>query len=1140
MRRMSWVIGVGMLALCLMITGCGCSPIVLPVVVPNVVPMQESAANTAIIGAGLVIGTVTKQCSNRAVGTVLSQTPPGGAFVTPGSPVNMVVSSGPCLNPVPDVVGETLGGAGATLVGAGFVTGNVTHQCSDTVAEGIVISQDPVAGTQAAPGSTVDLVISTGPCNVIVPNVVGQTLTAAGTTLTGSGVVTGVVTYQCSDTVKAGVVISEDPVAGTSVVPGSAVNLVVSTGLCPVVPNVVGETQAAAGTAIAGVNLTTGTVTQQCSDSVAAGLAISQSPLPGTQVAPGSAVDYVLSTGPCLIAVPAVIDQTQAAADTTLTGAGLSVGAVTQECSNTVAAGSVVSETPPASTLVASGTPVNLVISTGLCNVIVLPGNVPLEMVFVPCGSFLMGRYAGEQGSYSNEDPQHPVTIANGFWMGKYELTQAQWVAVTGTNPSYFTGDLQRPVDTVSWNAITQTFLPALNTATGLTFRLPSEAEWEYACRAGDQTPPTRYYWGDDPGSTQIGSYAWYVTNSGLTTHAVGTAGTTGHPNAFGLYDMNGNVAEWCQDWFHGSYSGAPTDGSAWELPVGTGRVARGGTLNDNVTACRSATRITFNPVGAGFSVGFRVAISTNLCSQNTAVPDVVGQTQTVAGTTLAGTNLSTGTVTGQCSDVVAVGLVISENPPAGTLVASGSAVSLVVSTGPCLVAVPDVVGQTQAGAGITLTGAGLGTGTVTQQCSDTVAAGLVVSEDPPAGTLVAPGTPGTPSTLVALVVSTGPCPVTVPGVVGLSQSTGGIELTSVNLTVGMVTQQCSDTAAPGVILSQAPLAGDQVPPGSAVDLVVSSGPCNATVPDVAGQTQAAAGTTITGVNLTVGTVTEQCSDTVAAGLVISQDPLAGAQAVPGSAVNLVISTGLCNAVITLPGGVTLDIVWVPGGNFQMGSPDAEQERNAPEGPQHPVTVNGFWMGKYELTKRQWQAVTGAMVTPPWAGQSSVLADPDSPAVFVSWDAAQSFVTALNNYTGQTFRLPSEAEWEYACRAGTSSRFYWGDDLNSIDISGYAWWHGNADAVVGQQFAHIVGTKTANSFGLFDMSGNAWEWAQDWYHDNYANAPSDGSAWEVPIGTSRVLRSGSWTYWGGNCRSATRFGMASSFADAGSGMRLAK
>lgn len=176
------------------------------------------------------------------------------------------------------------------------------------------------------------------------------------------------------------------------------------------------------------------------------------------------------------------------------------------------------------------------------------------EMVVVPAGSFLMGSPATEEGRFPREDPQHRVTINYRFAVGKYEVTQAEWEAVMGDNPSYFKGK-NRPVDGVTWNNL-QAFISKLNAKTGKKYRLPTEAEWEYAARAGTDSA---YSFGDD--ANQLGGqYGWFDGNSGGVTHPVGEK----KPNAFGLYDMHGNVWEWTEDCDHNNYHGAPTDGSAW------------------------------------------------------------------------------------------------------------------------------------------------------------------------------------------------------------------------------------------------------------------------------------------------------------------------------------------------------------------------------------------------------------------------------------------------------------------------------------------------------------------------------------------------------------------------------------------------
>ncbi len=204
-----------------------------------------------------------------------------------------------------------------------------------------------------------------------------------------------------------------------------------------------------------------------------------------------------------------------------------------------------------------------------------------------------------------------------------------------------------------------------------------------------------------------------------------------------------------------------------------------------------------------------------------------------------------------------------------------------------------------------------------------------------------------------------------------------------------------------------------------------------------------------------------------------------------------------------------------------MGAPEDEQDWDRSQGPQHQVTVPRFWISQHPVTKGQWTAVMG---TTPWAGQSpiTVLDDPDSPAIYVSWEDARAFVMELSALTGDDFRLPTEAEWEYACRARTTTRFYWGDDPNYTVGDAYCWWKYNTvDA--NEPYAHVVGQKLPNDWGLYDMSGNVNEWCEDDYHGTYTGAPTDGSAWvDSPRAYYRVVRGGCYKSLGAVCRSAFR------------------
>jgi formylglycine-generating enzyme required for sulfatase activity len=237
----------------------------------------------------------------------------------------------------------------------------------------------------------------------------------------------------------------------------------------------------------------------------------------------------------------------------------------------------------------------------------------PTNMVFVPPNTFTMGSPTNELHRDVNEGPQTTVTLTRGFWIGKYEVTQGEYLAVTGTNPSVFPGDLSRPISSVSWPdatnycwMLTQRELAAGRIPPGSEYRLPTEAEWECAARAGTTT---RFSYGDDPDYSSLGNYAWHPLDDGLTVHPVGQK----LPNPWGLYDMTGNVFEWCQDWLGPLPGRAVTDPQGPPSnPIGW-KIMRGGAFDFGGPACRSASRSFFggHPALTDSNLGFRVVLVT-------------------------------------------------------------------------------------------------------------------------------------------------------------------------------------------------------------------------------------------------------------------------------------------------------------------------------------------------------------------------------------------------------------------------------------------------------------------------------------------------------------------------------------------------
>ncbi len=227
-----------------------------------------------------------------------------------------------------------------------------------------------------------------------------------------------------------------------------------------------------------------------------------------------------------------------------------------------------------------------------------------------------------------------------------------------------------------------------------------------------------------------------------------------------------------------------------------------------------------------------------------------------------------------------------------------------------------------------------------------------------------------------------------------------------------------------------------------------------------------------------------------------------------------------------LGNGATLDMVSIPGGTFMMGAKDGEKDSSDSERPQHKVTVQPFFMGKYPVTQLQWHAVAALpKINRELKTESSQFKGHNLPVERISWYDAVEFCERLSKFSGRNYRLPSEAEWEYACRAGTTTPFYFGETITSKIANFHGeYQYANAPKSESRKKTTSVGIFPPNAFGLYDTHGNVYEWCADDWHENYSGAPNDGSTWsyDYDYDYPKLLRGGSWDIYPQDCRSAYR------------------
>jgi sulfatase modifying factor 1 len=799
----------------------------------------------------------------------------------------------------------------------------------------------------------------------------------------------------------------------------------------------------------------------------------------------------------------------------------------------------------------------------------------PDHLVWIKPGTYLMGSPTNDADRVPVEEPQTRVTISQGFWMSKFETTQEEYLAVTGRNPSGYTGDLKHPVEQISWREATNYCakltvrewvagrLPA-----GYIYRLPTEAEWEYACRAGTTTATA---FGNSLSSTQANFWGAYPYGGAAPGPYVGTTTPVGSyaPNAWGLYDMHGNVDEWCSDWFSETLPGGNvTDPKGPN--TGVYRVFRGGAYFDWGYGCRSAFRYSDEPGGWTDYIGFRPVLAPG---QWDAVPGMVWikpgtfmmgsptnevnrgedespqtqvtisqgfwmsqhettqeEYQSVIGTNPSNFNAETNhpvenvrwdDATNYCAKLT-VRERSANRLPAGyayrlpteaeweyacragttTATAYGNSLSSTqanfngyfpyggAADGPALRTTTQVGSYAPNAWGLYDM-----PGNVWEWCSDCF-------YQYPGGSVTDPQAPQTPWGRVVRGGSwydygehcrsaergdfprlfgaayTGFRPVLAP------DQQNRVVMPAIVLQPKSQTIEVEAWVMFASVVRGMPLVcqwrfnGADIPGATDVGYFIASV-----------QTTNAGNYSLV-VSNSAGSVTSQ----VAVLTVVPRNPDPN------------------------------NLVWISPDTFTMGSPTNEVGRAPDEGPQTQVTLSeGFWMGRFETTQGEYEAVMGT-------NPSYLKGDTNRPVELVSWDDATNYCARLTVReraagrlpAGYIYRLPTEAEWEYACRAGTTTATAFGNSLSSTQAN----FNGNfpyGGAAAGPYLGTTtpVGSYAPNAWGLYDMHGNVYEWCADRYS---ASLPG-GSVTDPQgpnTGSDRVIRGGSLRFHGSFCRTADR------------------
>ena len=771
------------------------------------------------------------------------------------------------------------------------------------------------------------------------------------------------------------------------------------------------------------------------------------------------------------------------------------------------------------------------------------------ELVVIPSGSFVMGSPSDEYKRTSAEGPQHRVGIQYELAVGKFEVTQAEWRHVMGHDMGPFVGP-RHPVDRVSWDDA-QAYLRKLSAMTGWRYRLLSEAEWEYAARARTATP---FHTGDRITDNQ----ANFDDRRWVSGKRVGSFREMAIPvgsfdsNSFGLHDMHGNVGEWVGDCWNDDYDDAPGNGASWNRGTCVRRVIRGGAWWSGPIDLRAASRFAFRTDARGEGTGFRVARTLDPDSGQATATTPTDKNKSKPEADLDLTPGRTFHDCPGCPEMVVIppGSFIMGSPPHDRDQLKFEAPQHSVTIGYSFAVGKFEVTQAEWRA------------VMDKNSNELKGDRSPVDRGSWNGALTFL------TDLWRAVMGKNPCELKGDRcpVVGVSWNDAQTFLTVLSETTRQHYRLLSEAeweyaARAGTTTryfwgdlfdeSRVPMKGEE-PVGryganafgihdmhgnvaewvgdcwhenydgapsdgstwtrdDCVERVLRDGFFKSSLRSASRDRMPNYDTRL-GLGFRVARTFGPAGRTTDSDLLATMAEASKAK----SPIDLAIA----------PGSTFRDcrncpeMVAIPSGSFMMGSPPDEEGRREDESPQHRVTiVYDLAVGTFEVTQAEWRAMMG--------DNPSLFKGDRDPVALVSWDDVQKFLRKLSQTTGQDYRLLSEAEWEYAARAGTATRYFWGDDFSE-------------SLVAKGDRPEPVGRYGANPFGIHDMHGNLWEWVGDCWNENYHGAPNDGSTWAQGDCAQRVLRGGSWIGSPYSLRSANRSAYVPSKRYDGYGFRVAR